>query len=279
MDCVKFSLQREMFASAERPLCTHGKLRVSTFLYESGVQALRVQNDRLALIVLPFQGQQIWRMYCDGRDLTMSGMFDTPVPTRALLMNYGAFLLHCGMTGMGVPAGSDTHAHHGELPNMPYPRALIAAGEDENGRYLSIEGETEYRVGFTSGYRAEPQIKLYEKATVADVYMRLTNLRSAPMEYMYLCHINFRPFEAAKLIYSAPCDSAHIHVHQVIPDTHPEEKRSALAAYMQKLKADPQCHNIVGSETQIYDPEIVMTIRYLPDREGMAHCMQRLPDG
>ena len=95
------------------------ELKANLFLYPSGVHAIRLVNSRGEIIILPFQGQQIWSAIFDERELSMRSMFSIPKPTRSYLENYGGFLLHCGATAMGVPGDNDTHPLHGELPNAP----------------------------------------------------------------------------------------------------------------------------------------------------------------
>ena len=68
-----------------------------------------MSNDRGELVMLPFQGQQIWSAKFDGRPLTMTSMFAEPRLTRSFLETYGAFFLHCGVTAMGGPSAQDTH--------------------------------------------------------------------------------------------------------------------------------------------------------------------------
>ena len=114
--------------------------------------ALRLQNELGELVLLPFQGQQIWSAAFGGRNLTMKSMFDQPRPTRNYLETYGGFLLHCGVTAMGVPAGGDTHPLHGELPNAPYQKAWLVAGEDERA-LPGLGGEYQHTVAFNINYR------------------------------------------------------------------------------------------------------------------------------
>ncbi|MGL4608618.1 MAG: DUF4432 family protein, partial [Trueperaceae bacterium] len=66
-----------------------------------------MQNSRGELTLLPFQSQQIWTAIMHGRNLTMKSMFDEPKPTQVYLETYGAFLVHCGVTAMGVPGPDD----------------------------------------------------------------------------------------------------------------------------------------------------------------------------
>ena len=96
---MRIELYDQMFNEKERSLCQFDAFSITTFRYNSGVAALRIINARGEIIVLPFQGQQIWRANFDGRDLTMRSMFDEPVSTRDYLENYGAFMIHCGITG------------------------------------------------------------------------------------------------------------------------------------------------------------------------------------
>ena len=78
---VRIELFKSSFGEKERLLCTMGSISVSSFRYESGIEALRVKNARGEIIVLPFKGQQIWRAEFDGRDLTMKSLFQEPVAT------------------------------------------------------------------------------------------------------------------------------------------------------------------------------------------------------
>ena len=131
---TRIELRPQFIESKERPFVEHGALSVSTFRYDSGVDAVRVRNGAGSLVILPFQGQQIWSAEFGGRELTMRSPFAEPVPTREYLRTYGGFLLHCGFNAMGVPAEGDTHPLHGELPNAPYQSAYVVVGEDESGR-------------------------------------------------------------------------------------------------------------------------------------------------
>lgn len=279
MKPVYLNLYKDYFSEKEKIILQSGNLSASAFIFSTGVHGLRVRNAKGELVILPFQGQQIWSAYFCGRDLTMKSVFPYPFPTLDYLRTYGGFLIHCGATAMGVPSDKDNHPLHGELPNIPYREAYIRFGKDEGGRYLAVGGKAEYKLAFSVDYTAEPEIKLYEEDSVFQVTMSITNLRSHPMEYMYLCHINFRPFDGSRLVYSAPADKEHIKVHFTIPNELPALKKNALRAYMQQIAENPQIHNVVDPNTQVYDPEIVLTVKYLADRNGYAHSMQVMPDG
>ena len=93
---VAINLDRSFFFHREKVFAEHSKLKASLFLYDSGVQGLRIENELGHIIALPYQGQQIWDCCFLGRNLTMKSMFTDPVPNVGYLQSYGAFLLHCG---------------------------------------------------------------------------------------------------------------------------------------------------------------------------------------
>ena len=63
-------LYPSFFGEAEKTLVKHEGLTASTFLYTSGVHGLRLTNELGHLVVLPYQGQQIWDAQFFGRILT-----------------------------------------------------------------------------------------------------------------------------------------------------------------------------------------------------------------
>lgn len=272
---VRITLQKEFFKEKEYELLSNGSMKVTAFCYSTGVEALKVENKRGYFIILPFQGQQIWRACFDGHDLVMKTKFDEPVPTTDYLKTYGGFLLHCGVCAFGVPQADDNHPLHGETPNVPYRKAYIDCGEN----YIAVGGNFDYDVSFTKNYTFSPECRLYEDDTVLKVFVELENRRTEPMEYMYLCHINFRPINGAELIYTADYDKEHIKVFKRIGDNVPPEQAKALRAYMDAVQENPSLHHKVGAEGQLYDPEICFAIRYKGDEEGRAYTMQYTENG
>jgi len=274
---TKISLYKNLFSEKEKLLCSIGALTASIFKYESGVECVRITNRRGYITVLPYNGQQIWRAVFDDHDLVMRSLFPEPTGNREYLRNYGAFLIHCGLTAIGNPAENDTHPLHGELPNTDYKNACIICGEDKLGKYIEISGNYEYNIGFESGYRFTPHARLYENATEIKMTVEIENLRSTEQEYLYMCHMNFMPVDGSRLVYSAKKEN--IYTHYVVPDNLPEEKKEKLEAYFKKLGEDVTVHNNIDSETQFYDPEIVFTVKYEQDDLGRGYCMQVMPDG
>ncbi|MEP0943876.1 MAG: DUF4432 family protein [Rhizobiaceae bacterium] len=247
---------------------------MSTFKYASGIEALRVKNSRGEIIVLPFKGQQIWRAQFDGRELTMKSMFDEPVDTQAYLETYGAFLIHCGLTGLGAPGPTDNHPLHGELPNAPFQSAWIEL--DPSGQKVTIAGSYQYTVAFSTNYRATARIGVTAGAALLDVSLSVENLKKTAMDLMYLAHANFRPVDDGELHYSAPYTAEAVRVRQSIP-AHISPK-PGYEDFIAALATDPAPHHKL-SPNLAFDPEIVFTIDMLAGKDGLAHALQKRPDG
>jgi len=276
---VVTNLYPHFFTEKERTVSQWGKLTASLFKYESGVSAIRVKNKRGEIIILPYQGQQIWHCTFDNKELHMKSIFETPVPTDVYLANYGGFFLHCGVTAFGVPGPGDTHPLHGELPNAPYQEAYITHGHDEKGCFMTIGGAYTHKVAFNHHYRAKPTVKIYEDSALLDVSIEITNLLHIPMDVMYLAHINFRPVDYARLEYTAPYDPKHVVVNVNVP----KHIKSGVpvedfVAFLQELKDNPTLHHTIDPAA-LYDPEVVMAIKYHADKDGLAHSLQIHPDG
>ncbi len=277
--CAKettITLQHAFFEPCERPLVESGGLAASTFTYSTGVHAIRLSNEEGSLVILPFQGQQIWSAEFGGRNLTMKSMFDEPNPTQNYLQTYGGFLLHCGATAMGVPGEGDSHPVHGELPNTPYDSAYVVVGKDDDGEYIGVGGEYKYTVAFSTNYVARPLVKLYAGESFCHVKLEVENLKKTPMEFMYLAHINFRPVDNGQLVYSAICTPEHVRVRKSIPSH--VRPGPGYVEYLEALGKHPERHHVLRPELT-FDPEVVFSIDYLADDAGWAHSMQVHPDG
>jgi hypothetical protein len=240
------------------------------------VCGLRLQNDLGELVLLPFQGQQIWSASFYGRELTMKSMFDAPRATQAYLETYGGFLIHCGATAMGVPMEGDTHALHGELPNAPYQQAYLMVDEDADGPFVALGGRYQYTVAFQHNYLAEPLAKLRAGSGLVDVSLTVTNLKRSEMELMYLAHANFRPVDDAQLLYSALTTPEYVRVRRSVP-SHVRPKPGYLE-FLEELAGAPERHHRL-TPGLAFDPEVVFFIDYLEDDEGWAHSLQLHPDG
>ena len=263
------------FGEGERQLVFHAGMSATTFEFPGGVAGLRLANERGSIVVLPWQGQQVWDAAFDGRTLTMRSMFDRPRPTREYLATYGAFLVHCGATAMGVPGPTDHHPLHGELPNAPYRSAFLAAGADERGPYLAVGGEYRHTIAFSCNYAARPRVTLRPGVAAIAISMEVENQKRTPMDIMYLAHVNFRPVDDGRLVSSAPCSPKTARVrgapsHIPVPPGHAE--------YLRELAADPSKHLLLKPGLA-FDPEVVLYLDYRADRDGRAHSMMVHPDG
>lgn len=271
-----FHLDEAMFTERERPLVSAGQLSATAFMFDSGVAALRLQNELGELIMLPYQGQQIWSARFLGRELTMRSMFDRPKPTQNYLETYGGFLLHCGVTAMGVPGDGDNHPLHGELPNAVFDSATILLGEDERGSYIALTGEYRHTVAFSCNYLARPLVKLYADSSRFLISLEIVNLKNSPMELMYMAHINFRPVDGGRLVYSAPCTPETVRVRDSVP-AH-VRPLPGYFEFLKELRVNPERHNRLDPDLA-FDPEVVLYLDYLTDAGGWAHSLQVHPDG
>ncbi len=273
---ARIRLRPEQFSEEEQTLAEWGPLTATAFRFSSGVCGLRLVNEQGYLVLLPFQGQQIWSAHFQGRDLTMKSMFDEPRPTRAYLETYGGFLLHCGAATMGVPGPEDSHPLHGEMPNAPYQEAHLFLGEDEQGLYMGLGGHYQHTVAFSLNYLAEPRVRLDAGSSRFHLDLTVTNLKQTPMELMYLAHINFRPVDHGRLVYTAPATPEHVRVRRSIPShVHPGP---GYREFLDELAQHPERHNVLDPALP-FDPEVVLFIDYLADDQGWAHSMQVHPDG
>ena len=271
---VRIALHRSSFEDRERRLLEVGEFTVSAFRYDSGIEALRVGNARGEIIVLPFKGQQIWRAGFDGRDLTMRSMFDEPVDTQAYLETYGAFMIHCGLAGLGAPGPDDTHPLHGELPNAPFQKAWLEI--NEGGGTVTVGGSYQHTVAFSTNYLATARVAMTAGSALLGVSLAVENLKRTPMDLMYLAHANFRPVDHGELHYTASYDAKSVRVRTSVP-SHISPKPDYMA-FIEKLAQDPLPHHRMDPSLA-FDPEVVFSIDMKADDEGLAHAMQAHPDG
>lgn len=274
----KINLYKEFFSEREKIVFESGLLKATIFKYSSGVDAVKISNDKGYVIILPFVGQQIWDMEFLGHNMVMKSIYDEPeVCYNNFFDSYGCFLMHCGLSAMGNPTSEDTHAPHGELPTAPYTEAYILSGEDEKGKYISLGGKYFHKRACEYNYEFAPECRLYENASTIDMITTFTNHKDLPLEYFYLCHINYRPVDGSKLYYTAKHEN--IEVHHEVPENYPKELADKTNAFLAELDKDVSLMDTIDSKTQSYAPEIVFTCKYDADENGNAHTMQLLPDG
>jgi hypothetical protein len=176
---------------------------------------------------------------------------------------------------MGVPSHEDTHPLHGELPHVTYDSAYIVLGEDEQGMYIGLGGAYQHTIAFECNYRAEPLVKMHAGSSLLSIAMTITNLKNTEMEYMYMAHINFRPVDNGRLVYSAPSTPEHVRVRKPAPHV---KSKPGYVEFLEDLAKHPEKHNVL-SPGALYDPEAVLYLDYRTDSDGWAHSMQVHPDG
>ncbi len=271
-------LTRSAFPVSPEQLLKFGKISVHRFRYQSGVEALQFENPFGYLVLLPYQGQQIWDAVFQGRSLKMRNFFDAPVYTNDLLGSYGAFLYHCGARRTGTPGPKDDHPLHGELPGAFYDDAWLEFGTDKDGRlYVALTGMYRYVQAFGDKYTAKPTVRIYEDDFVLGVNIQIYNQASKPMDMMYLCHINFFPGENAEIIQATGWTPEDMVVRSSIP-SHVKPTPEFLNT-LEELKRNPEKTRFLKPEDS-YDPEVVFFVKNLKtDTDGFTHMLQKHCDG
>ncbi|MFV0451046.1 MAG: DUF4432 family protein [Propioniciclava sp.] len=264
-------LYESSFTEVERPLLETAHLSVTGFRYPSGVAALRITVGRAEAVVLPFRGQQVWRYLVDGEDLTMRTHFDAPARSTEFAETYGAFLLHCGLTGIGHPEPHDDHAHHGELPNASYDTAYLAWGTTPEGPWVGVGGACRLRSTHSVDVTFEPRLILPSHEPLVDLDLRISNHRTTPFAYSYLCHINWNLIDGARLEQPLDVDSDAFTLD--LPDTD-----GPSADYFTRIAADPRASNTLAAD-RLIAPEYVAIMKPRADIDGLAHCLMVRPDG
>ena len=271
------SIKKEYFSDKEFQFLNYGELYVTAFMYSTGIKAIRIKNDTGYIVILPFNGQQVWDAVFEGKRLTMKSMFDEPKDVDFFLNTYGCFMMHCGAWRMGCPGPEDTHPLHGELPYAPYNNAGIVFGEDEKGKYIGVTGEYRYDLAFSVHYIAKPLIKLYEGSSLIDISMRIENRSGYPMELMYMAHVNFKPIIDGEIFQTLKWDPDHMIIRKSIP-SHVKVTDTFLK-FLDKLEKDPELSKVIREKDE-YKPEVAFFINNPNvDNEGWAHFLQMYPDG
>ncbi|WP_321897555.1 aldose 1-epimerase family protein [Burkholderia cepacia] len=271
----EIELRRDDFRDTPRTLYRTDRLTVTAFAYLSGVEALKLENRRGHLVVLPYLGQMIWAAAFDGRDLTMKHMFRQPKRAASIIDTYGCFMFHSGLLRNGCPGPDDTHALHGEMPCAPMDRASLVIGADARGAFVEVTGEYEYVQGFGSHYMARPSVRLAEHDAQMTISMDVTNLGGTPMDLMYMAHLNYAYVPGGRFVQSLPHNGLRLR------DSVPAHVKPTAAwrDYTATLARDPQRLHTLDAPA-LYDPEIVFFMNDAEtDAGGVAHFRLEHPDG
>ena len=266
---ANFALGRVMFGEKEREIARFGGLSAHVFRYDTGVEAIRLRNPRGEAVVLPFLGQMLWSAAFDGVPLGMRSMFAAPRPVATIIETYGCLAYHSGLLRNGVPGAGDSHPLHGEAPCAPMDAAQIVCGADSRGRFLAIAGAYEYAMGFGSHYLSRPRVTLHEGQTTIDMAMRVENLSAAPMDLMYMCHVNFAFAEGARLVQPIPFTPEHVVARTAVPGH--VTPTPAWRAALDDVAANPSRLERLD-EPALYDPEFVFYLKGAPAQaDGRVH--------
>ena len=268
-------LEKHFFTSKEKLILETDQLKASLFKYDSDIEAIRLENEAGYIVVLPYKGQMIWDAVFYNNSIKMNTPFPEPVKSNNFGETYGCYLMHCGMTAMGVPKESDNHPPHGVIPYADYKDAKIIVGSDNNGNFIAVTGTYEHNVAFDEHYLAQPMVKMYESSGMLDVTMQTKNLSRKEMSLMYLCHVNNKLVPNANIYQSLAWDADHMAIQEVDQSA----SDSNLIELFNRVKADPSTSNPIP-EQEYYDPEIVFFLRDMKiDEDDHAHFLYELPDG
>jgi hypothetical protein len=276
-DRVDVALSRAAFTDKERVVARFDGLVASAFRYDTGVEALRLANARGSVVVLPYLGRIVWSATFDGVELAMRSMFREPRPAKVIVETYGCLAYHAGLLRNGVPSAEDTHILHGEMACAEMDEAGIACGRDARGAWMAVTGAREYAMGFGAHYRATPSVMLRADETGLDIDMAVENLSAAPMDLMYLCHVNFAFAQDARIVQPVPFTPEHVVTRTVVPG-HVTPNPDYLAL-LDALAKDPARMRRL-SEPERYDPEQVFYIKGAkPGGDGRVRFMLERREG
>ncbi len=96
------NLRKHYFTEKEHLFFQENDIKVYLFRYESGVEAIRIENSRGYIVVLPYKGQMIWEAFFNGRYLNMFHIQKSEAKNvNYFLDSYGSFFpLRCAQDGI-----------------------------------------------------------------------------------------------------------------------------------------------------------------------------------
>jgi hypothetical protein len=270
-------LAKGQLGELERSIVESQPLRASGFRYASGIEAVRLSCSRGEVIVLPWYGQMIWDARFDGVRLTMKSMFDMPRPAVDIAGTYGCFAFHSGLLRNGCPSPQDSHALHGEMPVAPMDSAELRVGQDAEGPYLRLTGTREYVMGFGAHYLARPAVTLRPRSTLFDIAMEVRNVGGAPMDLMYMCHMNQAFVPGGRFVQPTPFTPEATRVRTAVPGH--VRRTPRFDALLAELARRPAALETLA-DPEAYDPEQVFYLTGLrTDAAGNTHVMMQRPEG
>lgn len=212
-------LARHYFRPSEAVLVRTDEFSVSTFCYETGIEALRVTNSAGEIVVLPFFGLQVRDAHFFGRRLTMRSPIAQPQRGLSLRQDFSSFLMHRGIT-----------PHAEELPKASCETAVVVIDEDEYGFFVGVTGTIESASAFGPHFLATPELRMYRRSGALRLLFSIRNLSRTFLEYAYLCQVCFRPVEESTLLYAVTGDSNSVPMPAVQKSTTPPHSVEVSAA-------------------------------------------------
>lgn len=263
-------LNKRLFESQKRILIESKNFQISGFKYNSGIEAIKIENSKGHLIILPYMGQMIWDAHFLDENLCMKNMFSEPKPSNEIVSTYGCFAFHSGLIRNGCPSPDDDHPLHGEMPCANMNKAWLEVTENN----VVIKGEYEYVMGFGNHYLATPSVTLEKDSSLFDIKMNVKNLASVPMPLQYMCHMNTAYFPDAKMTQNIPNNA--VTLRQSIPDH--VKPTSQWLKFNEKLKSQETPIESL-STPEMYDPEIVYFMDNLSQYTEKAHFEVEIGNG
>ena len=253
----KLYLYPYFFTSTEQKLYQDASATITTFLYESGVEAVRITIGKGQFIWLPFLGQQLFDWKVNGKSQKFTGFMDEPSYNKSFLENYGAFLIHCGITAMGNPKIKDSHIQHGELPIAVFDDAWIECNAHDDQHPISLHGTYHWKIPFKGEYifSVSLAIALDGLSVLSDITIK--NCSHTPLEYMYLCHINFDFLHAKSIEYGQyPFNNSRL---RIIGDDVYKQDPSKLLTLHDEMVFDPEVVAVLHHEdsTSLFTSKLI----------------------
>ncbi len=270
-------LKKSFFDNSVTEIAQYEGCSADLFRFDTGIEGIRLANQRGELVLLPYYGQMIWRATFDGVDLTMSNPFNSPRPAQDIVGTYGCFMYHSGLLSNGNPGLADKHALHGEMPIAQIDQAGLEMGEDPQGPFMAVFGEREYVMGFGDHYVSRTKVLLRPGQATFEISMEVENLGLDTMDLMYMCHANFAYVEGGRIVQPTGFGSADTVIRSSVPAI--VRSNDAYLKRLQDVGADPSVTEVMDAATGL-DPELVFYLQNLRKADdGLVHVMMRRPTG
>lgn len=253
----RITLAHAMFKDKYWELYKDDNFKIETYTYSTGVEALKISNNRGYLTVLPYYGLIIWDAVFDGIKLKEKDGFTEPHYGKQIADTYGAFEFTSGLLGNRNPAPDDTHVQHGEFATAHMDHSFIELGEDT----ITVKSDYEYIKGFGDHYHATPSVTIHKSSGLFDIRQHVKNLSKCnPMTLQYMCHLCYAYKNNATLTSNIP-DNAFMLRTSIPAHVHPTP---TWIKFTDELKKSGKPITNLDDPNN-YNPEIVFFTKDLRD--------------